>query len=185
MLCRAVILCLLLIESALYFLIADNYFRFTSPPLEMIQDGQLLTVFLEGAWFTLIGPAIVLSLYLLGHLSAESYFKYTRFAVLDDFRKSLETAHQLSQKYIKDISVGDRRVEEIKVKLNRLDIDREERTDELPGLLAKYTKELQEKIKLCEEAAHRLQSSQIKPPSQNAMLVASEQSTQLLKSGVL
>ena len=185
-LCWIVISGLVAIESVLYFqvglTIADIY---VEDAMLMIADGESFRLILQGAWFAFIGPVIVLSLYLLGHKVSESYFKYSRYAVLDDFRESLETAYELSQKYLQDIKSGDQQIEEIKLKLKKLDINRQDRTDKLPDQLAKYSDELNKKLKLCEEASEKLKSSQIQAPAQRSIPVGSDQGADLLKSGVV
>ena len=62
---------------------------------EAIIDGLYLELFLAGGWLSLLGPTIVLGLYIFGHRVSTAYFDFIKESDLERFKVDLDERYEL------------------------------------------------------------------------------------------
>ena len=181
--CWTVILSLVLIEAALYFLVGTNVIG--NLDLDdaslMITNGEIVNLFLMGAWFALIGPAIVLSLYLFGHNLAEAYFKFTRFTSFEQFRKSMDKGYETSQKFLSDVKEGESTVDELLKRLSESEFALNQNKNELPERVSEYATILGKEVDAVNDAVESAKALIVQPAKAVIHEVGAEQTSNILR----
>lgn len=93
-----IIIGLALVEWFLYLLVGTHTsYNFDDPTLiaEALIDGQYLELFLEGGWLSLLGPTIVLGLYIFGHRVSTAYYDFVKDSDLERLKKDLDDRFEL------------------------------------------------------------------------------------------
>jgi len=57
---------------------------------DVIASGKMFEIFVQGGWMSLLGPAIVLGLYIFGHKVSTAYFDFMKFSDFERFKKDLD-----------------------------------------------------------------------------------------------
>jgi hypothetical protein len=181
--CWLVILCLILIETALYFLVGTQSIgRLRDDEVSlMIANGEIVSLFLMGAWFTLIGPAIVLSLYLFGHKLAEAYFKFTRFTSFEQFQKSMDEGYEISQKFLADVKDGESTVDELLKRLKEYDFVLNNNEHELPHKVSEYSSVLSAEVNAVNQSIESARTIDLQPSKAVIHEVGAQQTSNILR----
>ena len=181
--CWTVIVSLVLIEAALYFLVGTQVIG--DLELEeaslMIARGEIVNLFVTGAWFTLIGPAIVLSLYLFGHKLAEAYFKFTRFTSFEQFRKAMDQGYETSQRFLGDVKDGESTIEDILQRLEDCDFALNANESELPTKVTEYASALLIEVDAVNQAIETARTIEVQPAKAVIQEVGAEQTSNILR----
>jgi len=181
--CYFIVLCLTMIELALYFLVGTYNIGGLEleDALDMIVNGELILVFVQGAWFMLIGPVVVLSLYLFGHRLAEAYFEFKRYNHFDAFRNAMDKGYQLSESFLENIRDGESRSIELVAKIKDEDISLNQLHNELPDKVEEYKNILAEEVSGVGETIEKARKLEVKMPEIRAQKIGPEQSEEILK----
>ena len=187
-LCWIVIAALVLIESTIYFSVGTRSLGGLSEgeSFQLISQGEYLVLFLDkGAWFTLIGPSIVLSLYLFGHLLAQAYFEYRRYSTFDSFRLEMELAHQKSTAFKANIEQGEHQVLELLEKIRAENLTLNNFEEELQQQVEVYASLLRNELTEVSEKATQAKEARVKIPEITVRQLGAEESANLHReSGV-
>lgn len=179
--CWAVILFLVMIELVLYFLVGTNMFGGLDfeEVFESISDDNFLLVIISGGWFSLIGPAIVLSLYLFGHKLSIFYFEFHKYSSFDDFRRAMDDGHEKSTQFLENIRDGEKIAGEIYEKLESEEIKLNRIIEEQPGSVVRYTKSLSKEIKNLDDSIECIGELEVQLPEIEVQKLGSDQAHEL------
>lgn len=185
--CWAVILFLVMIELVLYFLVGTNMFGGLDfeEVFESISDDNFLLVIISGGWFSLIGPAIVLSLYLFGHKLSIFYFEFHKYSSFDDFRRAMDDGHNKSTQFIENIRNGEKIVGEISEKLESEEIKLNRIIEEQPSNVATYTKSLSEEIKSLDDSIECIDELGVQSPEIEVQKLGADQAQELTRVSMI
>ena len=181
-LCWMVIAALVLIESALYFSVGTKNPGGLSEgeSFQLISQGEYLVLFLEkGAWFTLIGPAIVLSLYLFGHRLAEAYFEYRRYSTFDSLSLEMDLAHKKSTEFKTNIEQGEQRALELLEKIRAEDLTLNNVEEELHPQVEEYAALLRRELINVSERAKEAEKAKVEIPEISVRKLGPEEGANL------
>ena len=90
----SLILCLMLVEFALYLLVAAQMSDMDLK--ERIADADWFGIAIEGyGWLSLLGFGIVAGLYVFGHMTSRAYFTYFKHADVQRLKRDLDTNFDL------------------------------------------------------------------------------------------
>jgi len=187
LICWAVILCLILIELVLYFLVGTKQFGGFDfeDVFESISDGNLLLVIIQGGWFSLIGPAIVLSLYLFGHKLSIFYFEFHKYSSFDDFRRVMDDSHEQSTQFLENMRDGAKVASEITEKLENEDIKLNRIIEEQPDSVVAYTKSLSKEIKKLDDSIETIGGLEVQPPELEVQKLGDDQTYELSRISLI
>lgn len=91
-----IIIGLALVEFFLYLLVGTSMNDLDSEDVrEALIDGFYLELFLAGGWLSLLGPTIVLGLYIFGHRVSTAYFDFIKESDLERFKIDLDERYVL------------------------------------------------------------------------------------------
>tara|TARA_B110000503_G_scaffold77554_1_gene119443 strand:- start:7660 stop:9531 length:1872 start_codon:yes stop_codon:yes gene_type:complete len=181
--CWVVIACLMCIELVLYFLVGTYNLGEIDPEdvSEMLSDGLIWLVIIRGGWFMLIGPAIVLSLYLFGHKLSVAYFEFNKYSNFDKFRKTMDDGHLKSEQFLDNVREGERVTKELILKIKEEEISLNNIDTELPASVKAYKKSLGDQLKTFNKSIESAANLEIKLPEIAVQKIGVEQSHELLK----
>ena len=91
-----IIIGLALVEFFLYLLVGTSMNDFDAEDVsEALIDGLYLELFLAGGWLSLLGPTIVLGLYIFGHRVSTAFFDFIKESDLERFKVDLDERYEL------------------------------------------------------------------------------------------
>ncbi len=90
-----IIVGLALVEFFLYLLVGTQMSYDFDEVTEAIIDGLYLELFLAGGWLSLLGPTIVLGLYIFGHRVSTAYFDFIKESDFERFKVDLDKSYEL------------------------------------------------------------------------------------------
>ena len=96
--CWFIIAGLAMVEAFLYLLVgtAETYEEYSDMQDALI-TGQYFEIFFAGGWLAILGPSIVLALYVFGHRVSTGYFDLSRENDFERFKNDLDTRFELFQ----------------------------------------------------------------------------------------
>ncbi len=103
-----------LVEFFLYLLVGTSMNEFEAEDVrEALIDGLYLDLFLAGGWLSILGPTIVLGLYIFGHRVSTAYFDFIKESDLERFKMDLDERHKLFSTLSAGINEFSERIEQL------------------------------------------------------------------------
>lgn len=188
LMCWLVIFCLIIVEAILYFSIGTSQnIGYMEEVIIFLHENGLWVVFMQGGWMSLIGIAIVISLYLFGHKSAIYYFEYNKYSGFDNFKNTVDDGHSKSKEILENIRQCEKAIEDLIDQINVEDLNAARKKDELPKVINEFLVSFNDDIKKLEKTIRDIKSHKdsLAKDKKNVVKFSSHQSSSHAKSCIL
>jgi len=175
-----IIICLALVEFALYLLVAAQFSD--TDLIENLENRDWFSIIFVGfGWLAALGPGIVAGLYVFGHMASSAYFTYIQQTDLQRFKKDLDNNFSLFEKISALADEISEKVKEVisNIRNENIKLGNDGSVD--GDVLTNLSNMIDEKITALNGALNELENSEVPSPEVQIQKLGSEETASFLR----
>jgi hypothetical protein len=182
----AVIAGLAVVEWFLYLMIGTSSQEFDIAELgDVIASGKMFEIFVQGGWMSLLGPAIVLGLYIFGHRVSTAYFDFMKVSDFERFKKDLDNRFHIFEKMQSGVETVSLTVREVVDEIKEENIRLNDVGSVGASNLDKFKEALKANISKINDAISSAEKTEIPIPKIEVVSLSFEDTVSLHRSNIL
>jgi hypothetical protein len=178
-----IIICLALVEFALYLLVGAGFSDTGIPGLiENLENRDWFSIIFVGfGWLAALGPGIVAGLYVFGHMASSAYFTFIQQTDLQRFKKDLDDNFNLFEKISELADEISEKVKEVISNIRNENIRLGNNASVDGDVLTNLSKMIDEKITALNGTLNELEMSKVPSPEVQIQKLGPEETASFLR----
>ena len=183
--CGLATLGLMSVELVLYLVVGLRFFDKELGDIQELWTSGTFELFVSGGWLALLGPAIVVALYLFGHRAADSYFTYSKQSQLRQFRDKLNESYEQAQTIESSTKESDRMIRDITEQLRKEPVTLNNFAPELPQAVREYKDTIDRSLERIKQQVEKVESIPIELPEIQEIPISKAESENIFRSNIV
>lgn len=182
----AVIAGLAVVEWFLYLMIGTSSMEYDLGELgDILTSGEIFVLFAQGGWMSLLGPSIVLGLYIFGHKVSVAYYDFTQISDFERFKKDLDDRFDTFSAIQGGIAEASKTIQSILKNIREAQIRLNEEGPTSKENLELFKKALKSKLEEINHTISVVEKTEIPRPEIEAISLSKEDTVSLHRSNLL
>lgn len=163
--CWLIVSGLAVVEAFLYLLVGtyEQYEDYAEMQDALIA-GEYFEIFFAGGWLAILGPCIVLGLYVFGHRVSTGYFDYSKETDFERFKKDLDDRFELYQSIRSGIDDASNKISELVLKIKKADIKLNQVETDSSTTIKNFQETIESKRQAIKDAVSEAEKLEIPSP---------------------